>query len=961
MPIAYQDLYLLLRAENLGTSAITSFGGMVEALGARGKMTAAQIGLIGTALVTAGTVVTAAGAVGLKFWYDSIKAAEDYQQQVRYTETQAGGLHISLKQLGDIGLEVAKKIATPLDTIQTGMYNIVSTLKVNYSQLKTLTTDFAKAAVAGQSDISDVSKITIGELHAYHLPLKDINWLLNQQFEMVKEGRGTYDDFIGVVGNAIPIYAASKNSIQEMGANIAFLTQNSLSAGTATAAASRAVEAITKADFQKGMKALGISFLDAHGHAKQLDTIVQEIADSPKWAKLVQQSGGSITKAFIDTFGGGTIQARRFFDLALARYPQLQGILDKMNHPGNALGRAYKLMSNTTEAQVQLLKNNFKALEITLGTDVLPVFNKFLHYIERLMHWFDGLSPGTKKLIAFGSLFASIAGVIGGATLIMTGFFLKFLSVIMKVAGAEDLTDLFAGMKGMASGMADGALAAAPYIAAILAVAAAVYFAIKYHKQIWEWMQKVWHDAMAWVDRAKDSFERLWKTSALLRDAIKSLPIFWLIKGIIELVKHHKDLEQWAKDAWQVVKDGMNDVKDVAMDVANFFETTWDAVFSWFSTNWTELSELVEEVWYIISNTIKIAWNATMDILKPGMEILHALFSFTWRVLATTVEAAWTIISGAVRDGMKIIMTIVDGGWGVLHDLWDVIWDTLSFVVKTTWDVISGLIKAAWSVIEGIFTVALDLLTGHWSKAWNDMKHYFGQAWHDIENMLISVMSNLVKVIEQVVPRLWNAALTLGKTIINALYQGVILTWHLIDNFFKGIVKVLVAFFAGLWDAMYAIGKDLVKGLWKGIEDTWHLVKDGLGHLAHGLEDVAKDALHIFSPSKVFYDIGTNVSLGLANGISDSAPKVSAAANKLLKSLPTGFNKFNNTLPTGSLANAQRITLVNVVMPKGMVTIQVSSALSNQDNQKMQKETEETLDKFTDDMVAKLKKVTVGK
>lgn len=964
MPIAYQDLYLLLRAENLGTSAITSFGGMVDALGHGAQMTARHISAIGTGLVTAGTVVTAVGAVGLKFWYDAGKAAAVYQGQVAYTETQAQGLHISLKQLSSIGLDVAKAIGTPLDTIQQGMYNIVSTLKVTAPQLKQLTTDFAKAAVAGQSDISDVSKVTIGELHAYHLPLSDINKLLNLQFEMVKEGRGTYSDFLSVIGNAIPIYAASKNSIQEMGANVAFLTQNSMSAGGAVAAASRALESLTKKDFQKGLAALGISFKDSHGKAKQLDTIVQEIANSPAWAKMVTNAGGNVNKAFTDTFGSGTIQAKRFFDLALTRYPQLAGILQHMNHPGNALGRAYKLMADTTEVQWQKLMNNFHALEITLGNDVLPVFNKLIKLVEKAFQWFDKLSPSTKKFIALGSLFGSLGAVIGGVGLIMSGFFLKFISSLMLITDSDTLGSLVDHFRLLGGSMGENLLKAGPWILAIIAIAAAVYLCIKYHKQIWEWMQKVWHGALTWVDRARASFEHLWKTNELVRIGIMALagPIMLIIKGIELLIKYHKDLERWAIDTWNGIKQGMEEVKKIAMDVADFFETTWDAFFSWFSTNWDEMYSVIYTTWYLIWNTVKIVWHAIEDVLRPGMQIIRTLFSFGWRVIATTVKASWDIISGIVRDGLKFIMTIIDGAWGVLDDLFHIGWDVISGIVKTAWDIISGVIKAAWSVIEGIFTVALDLITGHWSKAWNDMKHYFGDALHDIENVLTSVMSNIIKLIIQVVPRLWNAMLTIGKTIVNAIWQGINDTWHFIYNFFKGIVKVFKNFFAGLWDAMYGIGKAIVEGLWKGVKDTWHLVKDGVDHLGHGLISGFKDLFHIFSPSGVYYAFGQNMMQGLANGITQNAKLVTNAHNALIKSLPQGFSKFGSGSLAGltSGSGSQHIQLINIVMPKGMVDITVSSALSQEDTQKLQKAMDTELDKFSDLLVAKVKKVRVA-
>lgn len=83
------------------------------------------------------------------------------------------------------------------------------------------------------------------------------------------------------------------------------------------------------------------------------------------------------------------------------------------------------------------------------------------------------------------------------------------------------------------------------------------------------------------------------------------------------------------------------------------------------------------------------------------------------------------------------------------------------------------------------------------------------------------------------------------------------------------------------------VGRDMVLGLAKGITDNaakvWNALRDVV---LRGVENV-RAFLGIKSPSRVFMDIGDNVSAGLAIGIERGAPKVTASFNSLLQSMNT--------------------------------------------------------------------------
>lgn len=72
----------------------------------------------------------------------------------------------------------------------------------------------------------------------------------------------------------------------------------------------------------------------------------------------------------------------------------------------------------TTEAQIQIARNQLTDMGITLGEELLPTVNSFLTAGQGMFAWFNGLSEGTQTGIVQLGTIATVIGVVGGASLI---------------------------------------------------------------------------------------------------------------------------------------------------------------------------------------------------------------------------------------------------------------------------------------------------------------------------------------------------------------------------------------------------------------------------------------------------------------------------------------------------------------------------------------------------------------
>jgi TP901 family phage tail tape measure protein len=386
---------------------------------------AKTLGDVSKAASFVGIALVGVGAVGAAALLSTVKAAVDYDRQVALTKTQTDGFAASLKDLGQIAKDVGSKIAAPFNELQAGLYDIFSSTNANMKQAKVLLEAFAKAAVAGQVSIEDAGRSTMGIMNAFKIPFQQVNVVLDKQFQLVRKGVGTYGQFANVIGKLTPSAVRLGQNLDTMDAILIFLTRNGLSAASAVAAGARAMDALANPSTVGKLEKLKIAVRNAHG---QFLPMVDILKNMKKY--LLELPPPKRAQALFDIFkgSGGTIQAKRFFDLVLptakgaGNLDQFEGFLKDMKDSTGEFGKAYGTMANTVAAKSQLLKNNWDIMKVTIGQALEPAFKKLLDIGNEIVGWFNRLSPAQQKSLAKWALVAAaIMTVVGVFVLIIAG------------------------------------------------------------------------------------------------------------------------------------------------------------------------------------------------------------------------------------------------------------------------------------------------------------------------------------------------------------------------------------------------------------------------------------------------------------------------------------------------------------------------------------------------------------
>jgi hypothetical protein len=181
-----------------------------------------------------------------------------------------------------------------------------------------------------------------------------------------------------------------------------------------------------------------------------------------------------------------------------------------------------------------------------------------------------------------------------------------------------------------------------------------------------------------------------------------------------------------------------------------------------------------------------------------------------------------------------------------------------------------GLIIAAVIAVGAIFAVL-------WIKV-KAFRDAFKDAFNAIKDVVVGAFDFVKSHLKEVIPII--VGIVLGP--IGLLVLELVKHWSTIKRDVVVAFDAIVHFIESIPAKFRKVGEDIIKGLVDGIKAMADLPKKAIHAVVKGVEDVAKDVLGIFSPSKVFHDIGKSTMQGLKEGIKENA-KLATDEMKSLK------------------------------------------------------------------------------
>lgn len=956
-----RDLWIVLRARDEASRIIRSFGNNVAgsaAMAASNMSTfeqrMAQLGLrmqqFAMTSMLAGTALAGVGAAGLGFIKSAADVAVAYEKQVRATKTQVDDLGVTLQDLADVGRRVARQVEIPFEQMQETLFFIFSSMNVTLAESEQLLKGFAKEAVAGQTSIDKAARSNIAIMNSLGLTTKDLGRIQDVQFQIVRKGVITYEELSEVIGRALPAAARSGQSIETLGAMMAFLTRNGLSAAMASASAARALESFAHPTTVKRLEEIGIKVRDARGEFLPLLEVMTQLNK-----KLQDMAQPERAKFFQELFkgAGGTIQARRFWDTAFKNFGDFQEMMGFMANSAGVFENAYENMANSVANKSVLLQNKWELIKETLGRAVIPNLLKFMNLLGQLLDWFDRLPEPTKNLIAQFILWGSIISIAVGALIIFIGVLAFFVSGIMMAGTAlvyilAAITGVTAAVIGLGAAINSAWQSSESFRQTVTQIGKEisgvwnlVVDTIKrvtksFQTELMPALEKVWATIQSSVLPAIRKFVDIWKEDALpkLQEAGRIIQdvfgtVFRMAADIINnvLIPSLKKLADW----WKENADTIRPFLDMAAQVVKWLLIIFAVLIAGpILVFVAAISALVAVIYGLV-----VAFKAVWDWVSKAMAAVKKFFADmgqavmdAFNFIKDKVVSAWENFVQTIKDGINKAKEIIAGVLQSIYDnVWVPFWNTFGGLIKEVWGLITDIVKFFTTLIQEIIKdwilplIALIIAGWHvivdgakelWQRIYNNIVgwvtliwNFIKPIWEFIRDLVMDVWNTIKDFVVRKATEIWNFLKPffdgIGRVASETwegLKKGAKNAWDSIVDFFSGGIRGIKDFFANAGKWLFDAGKGIIQGLIDGLTDK---VKD----LRAWLKKITDDIPNWKGPRSVdirlLVPVGKNIMQGFIDGILSQVPMIKAELQGLTAQLGQLTSPTVN-LPTLALA-----------------------------------------------------------
>ena len=340
--------------------------------------------------------------------------------------------------------------------------------------------------------------------------------------------------------------------------------------------------------------------------------------------------------------------------------------------------------------------------------------------------------------------------------------------------------------------------------------------------------------------------------------------------------------------AWQKAVDF---VTNLGQNIANFFTQTlpnaFQSVIQWFqqlpSAIGTALSNLITSI-----GTWAVSFG--QSALQAGQQFVSNIANFLtnlpatiayWLAYGITFVVLWAAQLGsqAISAGQQFLANLGTFFVQLPGNIWNWLTSTVASVASWAAQMGANALSAGSQFLSnvGTFISQLPSNVGSWlSGAISAAASFVGQMASNAVNAGSRFLSSIGSYISQVPGRIGaglSGAISAVGSFVSSMASGALRAGQ---QFLSNLVNTL----ASIPGRMVSIGSQIVHGIISGI--TGSIGKVGSAILG-GVKDAisgVKNFLGIHSPSRLFRDqIGRNIGLGLAQGISNSQAAVMSSMN----------------------------------------------------------------------------------
>lgn len=481
----------------------------------------------------------------------------------------------------------------------------------------------------------------------------------------------------------------------------------------------------------------------------ELVKIFKDVEAFTGGAVSAEAAGNKLAKAFADgTLKAGELQ-KIFPGLEQATYDQAEA-LSKAGKNQEALnllvdsgGKKYGDAAAKNVDATQKFNVALANFQETLGTKVLPILEKGINFLTKMLDAFDAL-PTPVQNFSLGLL--ALVGI-GGPLL-------SFVANIQSALVTLGLMPAATGAAATGVNLFSLALKAIPIVAIIATIALLIAnwddvsaAAKKLWENITKWWSKIYDDIKEFAGKAIDWLKENWPKILAVLTGPFGLFTFWVLTYKDDIIEKFKEL-------WEGVKTAVTEkVTSIIDTVKGLWNGLKDFIINYFSDKADSFL-----------GAIKSGWNAVKDFVSNIVEIIKLTVGVKFLEMFTTVTEWVNAIKTGVVEKFTELKDSAINQFNKLKDAASKIWDNIKDFIT---DVATNIKNRLGEVFGFMVEVGKDIARGIW-QGLSSMTGWFKmllKGW--VEANIPQAVRNILKisspskVMEQI-----------GQFAVEGLYKG---------------------------------------------------------------------------------------------------------------------------------------------------------------------------------------------
>ena len=555
----------------------------------------------------------AATAIGGALGF-AVKKSMDFEAQLDRVGAIAGANTEELKALEQAALELGastSKSATEVAQAQ----EIMATMGYKTNEIIAALPGIISAAEASGEDMALVADTVSAALNSFGLEASEAARVADVLAQAANDSAAGIQDMQYTFKYAAPIARTLGISLEQLGAATEIMANAGIrgeQAGTTLRAALIRLSDPPK-EAAAMLRELGVRITDSSGKMLPFNQIIAQLSKSTE-----KMSNAQKLAALSTIFG--TEAASGMLTVIEAGPEKFDELTKSLQNSGGASQEAAKKMKDNLKGSLEELQGAFETAQITIGNALAPAIEKVAGYIQKLIDWFNNLSPSTQKTIATIGAVSAVLAALGAS-----------IGVVLAVIGGA-----VSGFGALAAAI--GAISA-PVAIAVAAIAGLIAIGVLLYKN-WDTIKAF---LLATWEAIKAAAQAIW-------NGIKAY--FTTVLNIYQTI---------FTTVWNAIKTTLttvwNAIKTTASTVFNDIKTTISTIFNTISSIitsiWGGIKSTLTSIWNSLKSTASSVWNGIKSDISNVVNGISSTVTNVWNGIKSTTESVWNGIKSAITSPIE--------------------------------------------------------------------------------------------------------------------------------------------------------------------------------------------------------------------------------------------------------------------------------------------------------------------